>query len=220
MWILQIMEKSASIVFWRYSVAVLLFHMLTFQWPLHHGLKWKDLLWSWGHGDRAGVPYHPRLMLLCSSHVLSCLSNLCKGLDLGAGEGVKCPRSSPGVWSGAVAPDCSLLASLLQCCLQGQPIVSCRMLCPSAAWPQELNIWPQVPFWQDMGPQFLGLFSLCMLLQLCLWEEGEWVWGGGQRQESVEEEMCSSAPYLSPCNVWKDPLVYIPASISAFLIYV
>ena len=101
----------------------------------------------------------------CYSVVLTywaCLSDLCKGLDLGAGESVKPPQilgSGLGWSSGSRLLSSCITASTLS--VQGQLVVNCRMLRPSATWPQELNIWPEAAFLAGYGATVSGFGSHC-----------------------------------------------------------
>lgn len=58
---------------------------------------------------------------------------------------------------------------------------------------QEMNIWPETAFWQDTGPQFLGLvLVVCVTAAVLI--RGFSLVEEGSRLESAQGEMCWPPP--------------------------
>lgn len=171
-------------------MAASLLHKLHFSGLSHRGLKWTDA----GGGGRAGLPHCPKLMLLCSSPVLSVLVRSMQRARSGGGGKCQAPadlHQQFGVehqlqaalflyhrFSGA----CSRRARS-----ESQSAVS---LCDLET--QELNIWPEAAFGRIQGYGFWVWFTLYVLLQLCLL--GGLVWLGRGRGWKAHKEKCAGLP--------------------------
>lgn len=173
MWLLQIMEKISKQCVLKVLYSSTVVPQASFpSWSKMEGV-------SGGAGGRGTEQGCHTIQGWCYSVVLTewaCLSDLRKGLDLGVEENVKPPQifiSGLGWSRGSRLSSSCITTSVLS--VQGQLVVKCRTLRPSATWPQELNIWSEAAFWQDMGPQFLVLVLIVHVTAAMLIRAG-WIW--------------------------------------------
>lgn len=116
-------------------------------------LKWKDVVLELG---AEGLCCR-KLLMLCGFHTSPALVRSVKR-GLTWGWGTEKFRAPPDL-HGQFGVEQWLQAALLCHCfgaVQGQLVLNRGMRRSCATRPQEMNVWPEAAFWQDVGPEFLG----------------------------------------------------------------